>query len=329
MEKGIDVNVNAELKADLQPVIEKTPSALNKLFELLFGIKHAERKRVIELINAQREKDQASVENGLAIFDVVNKSLNPISHNFNGDYSSLIGNTIEHEEISNISNCAKHAARNLLDAELSSQDEITKDFFNRWRNEAKLISDESAQTVWGLILSEEIKTPNSISLRALDILKNLTKKEAELFDYMGRFVAYGSALITGEHISNNQLQQLADAGLINFAGVYRSSIWLKKELRKDESVTEVPYIRCCDYFIHSEPSKIDHEFSYMPLTDAGMAIYRIALKNNKWDVTEALNALLKNKKAPKKVTYYKYESVYLGTVDLDHPHYYPSHEESN
>ena len=53
----IKVNVNAEIKADLQPVIEHTPNALNKLFELLFGVKYAQQKRLMKLIEIQQSRD--------------------------------------------------------------------------------------------------------------------------------------------------------------------------------------------------------------------------------------------------------------------------------
>lgn len=324
MEKGLDVNINAELKADLQPVIESTPSALNKLFELVFGVKHAENKRIIELINAQRDKEKSSIESGLSIFDVEKKSLTRQPELETPSGSSLIKETLQNDELSNISNCAKHAARNLLDAESPTENEISQDFFNRWRNEAKLIHTESAQLIWGLILSEEIKNPDSIGLRALDILKNLTKNEANFFNDLGKYIVYGSALLCGKHISDNQIQSLADAGLLNFAGVKRSSSWLTTMLTyKEENTIEVPYIRCCDYFIHSAPSTMDFKFTYIPLTDAGMAIYRISLKNNHWDVRDAIKVLLQNKESPTDVTYYKYTSVESSTVDLDNPKYFP------
>lgn len=323
MEKGLDVNVNAELKADLQPVIESTPSALNKLFELCFGVKHAKQKRIIELIKAQSEKDLISIENGLAIFDIEQKNIVQKPIDIAATEISLLETKIHFDEVSNISKCAKHAALNLLDAELPNDKEITQDFFNRWRNEAKMIHDNSAQIIWGLILAEEIKNPESINLRALDVLKNLTKNEAILFNEMGKYIVYGSGLLSGEHISEPQLRMLADAGLINFAGVYRSSKWLETNFTNNDNVTvKVPYIRCCDYFIYSEPSDDKFSFSFVPLTDAGMAIYRISKKNNEWDVTDALKALLKEQGAPEKVTYYKYTDITAGFVDLDTPYHY-------
>ncbi|MCX9939052.1 DUF2806 domain-containing protein [Klebsiella pneumoniae] len=329
MDKGIDVNVNAELKADLQPVIEKTPSALNKLFELCFGVKHAKQKRFIELINAQSERDLTSIENGLAIFDIEQKIIVPNTTDDSKTETSLIQNKVNSDEVSNISKCAKQAALNLLDAELPDDKEITQDFFNRWRNEAKMIHESSAQLVWGLILAEEIQHPESISLRALDVLRNLTKHEANLFDEMGKYIVYGSALLKGKHINDNELRRLADAGLLNFAGIYSSSAWLLSNLTYNDNVKiEVPYIRCCDYFIHAEPSDDKFSFSFIPLTDAGQAIYRISKNNNTWDVTDAIKTLLEDKNSPTKLTYYKYTNLAKGFVDLDNPFYYSKSDDA-
>lgn len=62
-----------------------------------------------------------------------------------------------------------------------SDDPLEEDWIKRFFNIAEDISNEEMQLLWGRILAGEIKQPKSFSLRALELLKNLSKKEAEVF----------------------------------------------------------------------------------------------------------------------------------------------------
>ncbi len=55
------------------------------------------------------------------------------------------------------------------------------DWITRFFRIAEDISTDQMQTLWGKILAGEVKKPGSYSLRTLDLLKNITHKEAELF----------------------------------------------------------------------------------------------------------------------------------------------------
>lgn len=50
------------------------------------------------------------------------------------------------------------------------------------------ISTEELQHMWGRILAGEIKRPGSFSLRTLDVLRNLSRKEAESFVRLGNYI---------------------------------------------------------------------------------------------------------------------------------------------
>ena len=323
MDKGLDVNINAELKADLQPVIESTPSALNKFFELLLGVRHAKKKHIIDMIEAQREKDKSAIIDGLAFFNIEKMKLEALDINADNNAISLIENTVTNDEVRNIINCSKHTVEALVDVTDIPEKDVSKNFFNRWRNEAKLIDDEYAQSIWGKILAEEIQHPNTISLRALDILKNLTSEEAELFNEMGQYVLYGAALLTGDHITDWQLRKLADSGLVNYAGIYRESKWSETTLTVDDNgPLQVPYVDCSNYFIHSTFGESEFKFAYMPLTDAGSSIYKIAEKNNKWDISIAIRVLFSNKMAPDRVTCYKFSDIASRKINTSDPKFY-------
>lgn len=326
MDKGIDVNINAELKADLQPVIASTPGAINKLFELLFGVKYARKKHYIKMIEAQGEKDQAAITNGSAIFDLEEMKLIVLGNSAEDNSVSLIENEVRNDEVRNIISCARHAAIELEGSTTPPDKEISKNFFNRWRDEAKLVDDDYAQSIWGRILAEEIRQPETISLRTLDVLKNLSMAEANLFDKMGNYVVFGSSLVTGEHITEFEIRALADAGLVVFAGVYRTDKWSKTRLNyKDENPQPGLYFDFNSILFFSDdlPEEENLSLRFVPLTEQGRAIYRIASRNNTWDPSLMAKAAFEANDKLKKIVTYKYTNYLVNNeIDMDEPVYF-------
>lgn len=62
-----------------------------------------------------------------------------------------------------------------------SDEPVNKEWTKRFFDRAKDISDEEVQETWAKILAGEVEKPGSFDYRTLDILYNLTKKEAEIF----------------------------------------------------------------------------------------------------------------------------------------------------
>ena len=69
------------------------------------------------------------------------------------------------------------------------------DWFVRFYEEAGSVSDETMQHLWVKILAGEVAHPSSFSLKTIDVMKNLSKKDAELFVKIcsHSFVMNGSA----------------------------------------------------------------------------------------------------------------------------------------
>lgn len=321
MDSGtVKVNVNAEMKADFQPVIAHTPNALNKLFELLFGVKHAQQKRLMALTELQQTKDLEKIEEGLAVFNIEKKTLDTVSFKTDKDKQELIVNTTMNEEASNISSCVKEAVRQYLDNDIVGDKELSKDFFNRWREEAKLISEDYAQKLWGLVLAEEMKSPDTISYRILDILKNLTKVEADIFNQMSQYVVFDQALVTGKHITESEINLLVEAGLVTFAGIYRSTKWSKTVVTyADKSQKTGNYLNGNAYLIFSEfDLERDLSLTYVPLTQAGKVIYKIAKKNNEWDINVLTKAILTEVKEIDEIITFPFIEIGKTGINTDH-----------
>ena len=79
-------------------------------------------------------------------------------------------------------------AVSFLEAEKEvSNEPVNSDWATRFFDIVQDISDNEMQLLWGKILAGEIKRPQSYSLRTLEILRNMTKEEAELFQKVAQF----------------------------------------------------------------------------------------------------------------------------------------------
>lgn len=87
----------------------------------------------------------------------------------------------EQKRQKNIENITQKAAENLEFETNVSEEPVDEDWTTRFFNYAEDISNEEMQVLWGRILAGEIKKPKSYSLRTLDILRNLSKEEAQVF----------------------------------------------------------------------------------------------------------------------------------------------------
>lgn len=64
---------------------------------------------------------------------------------------------------------------------------LTIDWFVRFFEDAGNISDEQMQELWAKVLAGEIKQPGSFSLRTLEVLRNLSKEEAEILQEIASY----------------------------------------------------------------------------------------------------------------------------------------------
>lgn len=106
--------------------------------------------------------------------------------------------------------------------ETVSADPIDADWRTRFFNKAQDVSESETQEIWAKILAGEISNPGKISLRTLEVLSNLTKNEAEIFE---KLCSIGTTFDHVLKLPDNQLDEfglnfsnlliLKDAGLIH------------------------------------------------------------------------------------------------------------------
>ena len=107
----------------------------------------------------------------------------------------------------------------------SSDKQYSFDWFIRYYEASGNISDEEMQLLWAKILAGEIEKPSSYSLRTLDVLRNMSKEEAECFVKICNTaikIESGKYAIPADHdyISKNSINysdilMLEEIGLIN------------------------------------------------------------------------------------------------------------------
>jgi|GEM_PF-2822818 len=215
----MDIKITAKVNANFDPLIKATPKGMDKLFSLVFAKRQANNARHVALTAAQTEKEYEQILSGQAEFR--DGKFIALQHPKQIDDLNLL-EIEERQSTENLTGNLKVTAETLKDIpdEKISDREVDDDFFMRWRREAKVIGNKDLQTIWGRLLAEEIAEPDSISFRTLDIIKNISNKEAICFRKAGKFVALNKFLLCS--LKNNQLPDaltLDDLLMLHSAGL--------------------------------------------------------------------------------------------------------------
>jgi hypothetical protein len=126
----------------------------------------------------------------------------------------------------NIESITSIAFEQLVHVESVSEEPVNDDWITRFFNMAEDISNEDMQLMWGKVLAGEIKQPKSFSLRTLELLKNISREEAETFEKIshycikqyGRdlnFIKYDQDYFDTKGIHFNNFMELIELGIIH------------------------------------------------------------------------------------------------------------------
>lgn len=96
---------------------------------------------------------------------------------------------------SNIERITQYAADDFDGSEEIKPERPDSDWTTRFFRIAEDITTEQMQSLWGKVLAGEVKHPGSFSLRTLDILKNISQNEAEIFAKLARIAFYSGGKI--------------------------------------------------------------------------------------------------------------------------------------
>ncbi len=281
------VKVNLDVKADLtKPAEDITAIAkdshkgIGKLIYALFGPMIENRIGQARRIATQADKDCRDIIDGKKVLDKNSGMVIPIS-----EVSSV--DALCSELVHVDSDCkAKRLKAAMLEAALEisniqeeeiSDEPLNQTFFNHWRAEAELIDEEDLRKFWAHLLVEETKKPNSISPRTLDVAKNLSRDEAELFTRISQGVVGNSILVNekGEPVygTYSEILLLQDAGLLGAISYSTLKAILKD--KQNNNIIGIPFF-CSVLQIVFKRDTIHYQDSV--LTKAGRELYNIIKK---------------------------------------------------
>lgn len=164
---------------------------VSKLGTLIFGKQFRLNEYKNTLMKAQAERDAKAIEAEDVRFDGATLqpalALPSLPPNVPLEYLPMLEG--QRQESSNLNANLGIAFGILADTDDKdiSDESVSPGWFARWRREAQVIGDHELQNIWGRILAEEVKQPKSVSLKTLDVLKNVTAEDAELFCRVARY----------------------------------------------------------------------------------------------------------------------------------------------
>lgn len=122
----------------------------------------------------------------------------------------------------NVAKALMHAEGELArDSSPAPANTVDGDWLRRWRDYAGEVSSEDLQSIWGRLLSGEVKEPGTHSLRTLDLLRNLSTDDANWIATLAPFVLQGFVF---RQIDNDENTAMDAAGLHFGALLYLEEI---------------------------------------------------------------------------------------------------------
>ena len=200
----------------------------------------------------------------------------------------------EQKRQANIAATVQDTATELGDKQVPEH-EPDPDWTARFFDCVQDVSSEDMRKLWAKVLSGEVQGPGSTSLRTLDILKNMTAKDAAMFQELCSYVIHDFVFKSDEtetmypSLSYGNLLLLQDAGLIN------ADSTLVKIFRFNQSpnYTHLPYQSWILRISASDQTNKIHVPDYL-LTPAGTELLGFAECTPQTDYLRSFSRFLHN-----------------------------------
>lgn len=128
------------------------------------------------------------------------------------------------DEINKQMNIEKIASKcmDYIDKDYIPHEEVDDDWLYTFRDSVKNISSEDLQVIWAKLLADEIQSPSTYSLRTLNILKNMSRQEAQMFK---KFIGLTIVDVEGKNRISTD-----DTDILKKYGITYDDILLLKEV---------------------------------------------------------------------------------------------------
>lgn len=144
----------------------------------------------------------------------------------------------------NIENVTAFAAEELKNEPPITDEPLDEDWTTRFFKIAEEISNEEMQALWGKILASEIKEPKTYSLRTLELIRNLSRAEANTIMKVANFaIKSGNTnfLFTTNNddlLSKTYNIQYRDIALLTEIGLLQSGTFVNYQIAQDSNDTQ-------------------------------------------------------------------------------------------
>jgi hypothetical protein len=185
---SLSMNISADLTKTSELLVSDTSKGVSKLARLVLGKREADIIRHRILTAAQTRVDQQKILAGEVVYS--NGQLLPVQRSLD----ALITESIQAREKDNLLAAMRLAAEKtatFTDEEVSDEP-VDETWFLRWRREAAAVSREDLCSLLAGLLAENIRQPETVSLRTLDVAKNLTAQDCQDFTKIAPFIFNGS-----------------------------------------------------------------------------------------------------------------------------------------
>lgn len=307
------INLKGASKA-ITALIDAVSRGIGTLYEPtnIRRLAKAKADETVILAKAECEKKQmmAALEAKL-VDSIPSEKLEPI-------VSRIVGKEIKRQE--NIDAVVQTALDDLNDAKSISDKKAETDWLTRFFDIVEDISDDELRVAWGKILSQEIQSPGSYSLRTLSTISNLSRKEADLFTQIGnlifctqdcKFLLKDNDAILGSSMGYNEISLLMECGLLKEA--HELNIIYSPD--KDNPKTHAFVYQDMAIFMEIAPGTHDVHVPIYELTTAGNEIYNILNVKKDMSLFDKIAKVLKRDNV--RVGYAKMNFMRDGIIEAD------------
>ncbi len=300
----MDIKDLAGLSEPLKKLIEVVSAGVGALGKPYLIRKTADAKAYEINIIAQAVKDNQDNLNNIK-FDDEKISLMSLDNNSLKNELSLEDRTQQRVQFKeqkrqiNIENITQKAADDLKSESNVSSDPVDEDWTSRFFNYAEDISSEEMQGLWGRILAGEIKKPKSYSLRTLDILRNLSAEEAEVFIKFGSLAIHSGGTAFLLNFKNEKL--LEEEYLLNFSerllleelGLLAANDLTFKVMKTENDSRQVAFLIGEKVIVHEKlEKKPEQNLQVLVFTKIGQELLQLVNINPKIEYLQLLAAKL-------------------------------------
>ncbi len=273
--------VSVKAKGDYTSLVQAVANMINsankgccKISNALLGKYIASKERDVSLIEAQTKRDKENILAGIKTLDSEIMELNDSAEV--KQLPLLVGRINQSEDNMRLFKAVAETVKELesTPAEEISDEPLSQGFFNRWRKEAELIDDDELRQLWSHLLAEEVKKPKTISVRSLDVVKNLSKEEANIFQKLAKNCINGQCFALYKD-STPIIGTLEEIIILQESGILGAGSKLIMRYRKPhEEESFLLSLAGYSYVLICKDEKI--EFRVCPLTKAGKELLKIA-----------------------------------------------------